>query len=642
MLICQVRRMGHRCGAINHDDARFCAQCGGSLHAALLVRDPGTSIGPYRIVGVIGHGGYGAVYEAEVIARPNVHVALKETLDPEHAHSFRSEFGVLSGLRHDNLPRYHEVFEREERGFLVMELIRGQSLRDIMRKEGGAVSERLALAYIYQVCDVLSYLHSQSSPIIHRDIKPDNVRLTPEALIKLVDFGLAKAGLETTEHNRGGTPAYAPLEQWLGGTDARSDIYSLGATLYHLLTGKVPPAAAARHTALGDLLVSPQQHNPRVSTMVAEVVMRAMALRPIDRYADIEQFHDDLHEAERRSRSTRPLARAGGTTPLYNMVPERLTASYMREVGQPPAPVLTQASGATPHGIWQSATDEPSGLAWSPNGATLALAMSDGRIVLLEVGEGQRPRVERTLSGHMGSALAVAWSVDGQTLASSGRDQQVRLWAAERGQALMSWPWSGGTVLSLAWDPSGALLACGSWDGQVQLLKPTEESPSAAFRDHGQGVNALAWEPRSGRRLVSAGADGALAARRAADGALLFKSAPTHQPINSVTWSPDGRLLACAKGDGQIQFIYANDGTQALTIRPHTRAANAVAWSPDGQLIASASATGTICLWRPLEGERLARLEGHSGPALALAWSPDGRLLASASADRSVRIWEMR
>lgn len=86
---------------------------------------------------MIGHGGYGAVYEAEVIPRPHVHVALKETLDPEHAHSFRSAFGVLSGLRHDNLPRYHEVFEREDRGFLVMELIRGQSLKDIIRKEGG-------------------------------------------------------------------------------------------------------------------------------------------------------------------------------------------------------------------------------------------------------------------------------------------------------------------------------------------------------------------------------------------------------------------------------------------------------------------------------------------------------------------------
>ena len=228
---------------------------------------------------MIGHGGYGAVYEAEVIPRPHVYVALKETLDPEHAHSFRSEFGVLSGLRHDNLPRYHEVFEREDRGFLVMELIRGQSLKDIIRKEGGAVSERLALAYTYQLCDVLSYLHGQSSPIIHRDIKPDNVRLTPEALIKLVDFGLAKAGVETTEHNRGGTPAYAPLEQWLGGTDARSDIYSLGATLYHLLTGKVPPAAAARHTGHGDPLVSPQHHNLRISSMVAEVVLRAMALR---------------------------------------------------------------------------------------------------------------------------------------------------------------------------------------------------------------------------------------------------------------------------------------------------------------------------------------------------------------------------
>jgi eukaryotic-like serine/threonine-protein kinase len=642
MLICQERRTGHRCGAINYDDAVYCAQCGRALRTALLVRDPGTIIGPYRVLGVIGYGGYGAVYEAEVVRRPDVRVALKETLSFEHVHGFRAEFLVLSALHHDNLPCYHDMFERDERGYLVMELIRGQSLKDIVRKEGGPVLERLALSYADQICDVLIYLHGQQPAIIHRDIKPDNVRITPEGLIKLVDFGLAKAGTETTAHKQGGTPAYAPPEQWAGGTDPRSDVYSLGATLFHLLTGRVPPPAALRQNLGGDPLMSPRDVNPRVSEQVGRVVLQSMALRPEQRYPDVESFHEALHAAGKASRSTRPLPRAAGTTPLYNVVLPVAPALYQREAGGPVKQLaLAHATGALPRGVWRSTGEGASGLAWSPDGKTLAATLRDGRIILFEVSNDGQLRPVRSLPGHLGSALSIAWH-PAQLIASSGRDQYVRLWSANDGSEQGAWFLRGHTLLCLAWEPGGSSLACGGWDGRVQLWRPGERQAHLSYQDHKQAVQGLAWEPGNGRRLATVSADGTLAVRRASDGVLLFQTPSTQQAIHSLSWSVDGRLIACAQADGQVRLFHSKDGSEAMTIRPHRHAVFAVTCSPDGQLVASAAANGTLGLWQVSDRERQVTLEGHAGPVQVLAWSPNGRILASAGDDRSVRLWEVR
>jgi len=292
MLICLDQRTGAGCGAQNRDGARHCVKCGMSLRFALQLQNPGAVIGHYRIVRVLGHGGFGAVYEAEDTQQPGLHVALKETFDPTSIGSYQKEFAVLRTLQHPNLPRYYEMFEYLGNGYLVMELVPGQSLDEVLDSQAGQpLLESQVLGYTIQVCDALSYLHSQNPPIIHRDIKPANIRITPAGLIKLVDFGLLKQGTGTTQSSRRGlTPAYAPIEQYglVAGlhTDPRSDIYSLGATLYHLLTGQVPLPAADRIAVTPDPLPPPQRVNPRLSPHVASAVMTAMNLLPKDRYAD--------------------------------------------------------------------------------------------------------------------------------------------------------------------------------------------------------------------------------------------------------------------------------------------------------------------------------------------------------------------
>lgn len=190
IVICQDLRNGTGCGAENRDGARYCWSCGRNLRFALTLRDPGTFVAQYRISRVIGHGGFGVVYEAEDLQQNGLVVALKETFDPDSIRSFANEFRILQRLNHPNLPRYDAMFEAEGNGFLAMEYIPGQSLDDVLSRRTGPLLESQVMGYTLQVCDALSYLHSQEPPIIHRDVKPANIRLTPEGLVKLVDFGL--------------------------------------------------------------------------------------------------------------------------------------------------------------------------------------------------------------------------------------------------------------------------------------------------------------------------------------------------------------------------------------------------------------------------------------------------------------------
>ena len=318
MRICLDMRTGAGCGSENPNHARHCSKCHKPLRFALTLHDPKVTIGRYRIVRVIGYGAYGAVYEATERdesqtspltrflsryllsnAEPDdsaVRVALKETFDASSISSFAREFSVLSGLEHPNLPRYIDMFEAQGNGYLVMEYVAGQSLQEILDDETALLPSSQVLGYALQLCDVLEYLHSQQPAILHRDIKPANIRLTPEGRIKLVDFGLLKqAGYQTRATIRGlGTPAYAPIEQYGDNqqvTDVRSDIYSLGATLYHLLSGQEPLSAPNRLARDDESL--PPLPLP-LASHVKKAVMKAMSLMARDRFANISHLRQAL------------------------------------------------------------------------------------------------------------------------------------------------------------------------------------------------------------------------------------------------------------------------------------------------------------------------------------------------------------
>src|SRR5918999_3513080 len=203
----------------------------------------------YVVLEQIGQGGMGAVYVA-TDQRFGSTVALKETFcdDPALRKGFEGEAHRLNRLRHPALPRVSDHFGEGAGQFLVMEFIPGDDLAAMLEKRGGAAFPlEQVLLWADQLLDALDYLHTHEPPVVHRDIKPQNLKLTSRNQIVLLDFGLAKGTpleMTSTSSNSsifGYTPSYAPLEQaQAAGTDQQSDIYSLAATLYHLLTGRKP------------------------------------------------------------------------------------------------------------------------------------------------------------------------------------------------------------------------------------------------------------------------------------------------------------------------------------------------------------------------------------------------------------------
>ncbi|MDQ4077828.1 MAG: serine/threonine protein kinase [Chloroflexota bacterium] len=277
---------------------------------------PGTVLrGRYSITGLVGQGGMGAVYLADDLRLEGRQTAIKEIAldaygapdDPiaqQAREQFHREASILARLDHPNLPKVSDFFYEEGRDYLVMDYVPGRDLREILeeaRAEGKFLAESKVLNWAQQIAEALSYLHTQTPPVLHRDIKPSNIKLTPTGRIKLVDFGLVKVMITDDERTvtvlQGrGTAAYTPLEQYggdAGHTDSRSDIYSFAATLYHLLTGELPPDAKERFLH-PHVLRRPRELNPHLSTETEEALLWALETHPTSRPATVTEFMNAL------------------------------------------------------------------------------------------------------------------------------------------------------------------------------------------------------------------------------------------------------------------------------------------------------------------------------------------------------------
>jgi predicted Ser/Thr protein kinase len=265
--------------------------------------------GRYRVIAALGNqGGMSAVYEV-MDTSLKVRSALKEMMPypgtragalPELRDQFLQEARLLAGLRHPSLPRVTDHFEEDGNAYLVMDFIYGRRLDEVV-PEKGRLSEEEVLEWARQLMTALAHCHEQG--VIHRDVKPQNVIITWQGQAVLVDFGLAKLvdpkDPRTRTVMRGlGTPEYAPPEQYdtrKGGTDPRTDIYSLGATLYHALAGNPPPTATER-VVDPEILVPVRSIRDDVSEVTEQVLLKAMSLQPPHRFQSIPEMYQALFE----------------------------------------------------------------------------------------------------------------------------------------------------------------------------------------------------------------------------------------------------------------------------------------------------------------------------------------------------------
>ncbi len=286
----------------------------------------------YEILELVGQGGMGAVYKAADRRLEGRICAVKEilphltenTASPEEleqvAEQFRMEASVLARLDHPILPKVSDYFANGSREYLVMDYVAGRDLQELLQEKqrfSEFFTEQQVVEWGVQLLDALDYLHHQDPPVLHRDIKPGNIKLTPRGDIKLVDFGLVKllqaqdSRTVTVVQGRG-TAAYTPLEQYGGDsgfTDARSDLYSLAATLYHLLAGQPPIDAKERFLRPGSL-PSLAAINPTVSPRVELVLFQALAMHPNERPATARELRNLLVGSQ-------PLPQINQSPPLH-------------------------------------------------------------------------------------------------------------------------------------------------------------------------------------------------------------------------------------------------------------------------------------------------------------------------------------
>lgn len=292
----------------------------------------------YKLTEIVGQGGMGSVYRAEDLRLPGRLCAIKEVqpdltassaMQAQAQSQFLQEASILAQLDHPGLPKVSDFFTENGRDYLVMDYVAGKDLRQLLAENEGPLPQEQVLAWAWQILDAVAYLHRQKPPVLHRDIKPANIKLTPDNRIKLVDFGLVKVMVRddartiTVVQGRG-TALYTPLEQYggdSGHTDARTDIYALGATFYHLLTAVPPPDAKARFLS-PNRLRPPHRVNPGVSPAVSQAILWAMEMHPDERPSSIEQFQQALAGKLRRP------SRSGGADATSSVI-EAVRANWL-------------------------------------------------------------------------------------------------------------------------------------------------------------------------------------------------------------------------------------------------------------------------------------------------------------------------
>ena len=664
----------------------------------------------YRIVSLLGRGGMGAVYRAWD-TRLDVPVALKEMtsqpgLDPhtldQLRRQFRQEATILARMDHPHLVRVTDFFEEGGSVYLVMDFVEGESLADQIEREG-ALPEEQVVAWAVQLLDALEYCHGQR--VIHRDVKPQNIVICPDGHVELVDFGLVKlwdpSDPQTHTAMRGmGTPAYAPPEQYgahPGHTDSRSDLYSLGATLYHALTGK-PPATAGDRMANPESFVPMGHLNSRVSVQTEAAVMRAMELPLARRFSSAREMTQALKGelpalepvgAGGRSATVKVAALtarrrmpkwawvAGGIATLAVVLivfaivlalalGGDAVAAWFQGQDQPTSEVLT----ALPSPVSASGTQVPATSA--PNfqsSATISPENTDQMVELARLGMGV---LERPAYSPDGSLLAVAsslgvylyaaetmeqvrfietntwvndvaFSPDGTLLAVATRDNTIQLRQVSDGALQDTLVGHKSWVASVAFSPGGEMLVSGSWDDTVCLWRVPDGELVRVLEGHTKDVTRVAFTP-DGRSVASASDDKTVRLWRASDGVLLHTLEGHEAYVKGLAISPDGEMLASSSDDGTVRLWQVSDGKHLRTLEVEGRYGSnwvrGVAFSPSGEMLATGSWDKSVRLWNVSDGGVIWRLDEHTGPVTGVVFSPDGEVLLSTSDDDTVRLWQ--
>jgi WD40 repeat protein/tRNA A-37 threonylcarbamoyl transferase component Bud32 len=627
----------------------------------------------YKIIAPTGKGGMGSVYKARDL-RLRTDVALKETLfnDDVYRRAFEHEAQILARLRHQALPRVIDHFIEGQGQFLVMEFIHGEDLGNQLVRLGQRFATPQAMPMILrwadQLLDALHYLHTRQMPVIHRDIKPKNLKLTPTYDIILLDFGLARGGMtvaytpdsDGSDQRKiyGFTPPYAPIEQMRDGEpDARSDLYSLAATVYHLLTATLPPDAMTRMARMingqPDPLKPVRALAPHVPEAVDNLLQQALAVMLDGRPATARVMRTELARARGVRSEAAPPPAPLDTAPAATSPNPRASP----EVAPPASPVEGLAPGAmpfpgsiTPNVTQPGATPGATALgtllrmlttgspirslSFSPTGALLAAGYDDHTVGVWRLSDFSHVM---TLKGHSSAVRAVRFAPQGGLLVTGGDDETVRLWQVADGTPLRRLHVPGCPVESIAFSPDGTQLAVGGWGSAITICGIDGERLSVVGSLASPFVHSLGFSP-DGRLLAAGGYDGAIYLWSVADQETLETLAAFPTFILALAFSPDGAYLA-ASSNTSVRIYRMSDHRPIEQLQGHSGPIHAIAFSPDSRMLATGSEDKSVRLWRVSDGVMVPIPLEHRGGVASLCYSPDGSTLATGSHDGRICLW---
>lgn len=670
----------HCSNPVNSDETGPCKSCATPLVAALR--------GRYRPIRLIGKGGFGRTYLATDCDRLNAPCVIKQFAPQARGTKsftkavelFNQEAVRLHDLgEHAQIPALLAYFEQGKYLYLVQQYIEGKTLLQEIQEQG-PLDEPLLREVLLDILPVLDFIHWRG--VVHRDITPTNLlRRTQDRRLFLIDFGIAKQfgeALSPEPGTRIGTEGYAPIEQLRGGQAYPcSDLYSLGATCLHLLTGRRPDhlydplqgqwrwqEALARKDRsvsreLGHLLdrltrdaVSERFRSAREVMQVLERVPQLRGSVPgwIRKHptGDLSGTSTVLQSAPAKPLidlpafpTAPPSGPANGqSAPKPSPPPPPPPNPLLSGPPSPPPAISMPRSSGPSH--WQCARVLTGHQSWvtavtfNPRMATLASGSLDDRIKVWNLHTGE---AIYTLNGHPRGVNDVAVTTDGQTLVSCGDDGTVKSWSLAAGRRKYTLKGHIRDVTGIAIGQKTGILASGSKDKSIHLWKLADGTPIRTLLGSPAAIRAVAITPDE-THLISGGLDNKVRLWNIQTGEMMRVFSGHTQPVNRVVVSRDGLFVASASKDKTVRLWSVMTGAVIHCLAGHLEEVRSVAIAPDNRTIISGSIDRTIRIWDAKTGVQLHSLTGHRSGITAIALHRSGRLIASASADKTIRVWK--